>query len=303
MSGPLSDEAALRELFCRCSNWGRWGPDDEIGTLNYITPEVRMRAAAEVRTGRSVSMAKDLSTHESPGNPRPVVHFMAYDGHEPRAAIDFFGMVPHGLYVTHLDALGHYLYDGYLYNGRRAAQEVLKGSGLRFASIHPQRVGIVTRGVLLDVAAARGVDWLAPGDYVTTADLLAAEALGGARVESGDAVVVRVGVEAREAVEGPEEPSPRAGLDAAAVAWLHEREVSVYTGDCIERIPYPCPAMPMPLHAIGLVSMGLVLLDCPRLGPLVELCRELGRSTFLFTAAPLALPGGTGSPVNPLAVF
>jgi kynurenine formamidase len=227
---------------------------------------------------------------------------MAYEDHAPRASIDFIGMVPHGLSLTHLDALGHCFFDGRLYNGRPAAETVSKSEGLRFASIMAQREGIVTRGVLLDVAAARGERWLAAGEYVTADDLSAAERAGVA-VEPGDAVVVHIGLEAREAAEGPEDRSLRAGLDAGAVAWLHDRQVSLYTGDCIERMPYPSAVMPVPLHQIGLVAMGLVLLDSPRLTPLMARSAELGRSTFLLTVAPLPVPGGTGSPVNPIAVF
>lgn len=301
--GPMTDAAQLRALFARCSNWGRWGADDELGTLNYITPEVRRRAAALVTEGRTVSLAQELSKHETPANPRPIVHFMAYEDHAPRAAIDFIGMVPHGLSLTHLDAVGHCFFDGHLYNGRPAASVVSKSAGLLFGSILAQREGIVTRGVLLDVAAARGVPWLAAGEYVTAEDLERAEQRTGGTVETGDAVCVHVGLEAREAAEGPEDRSLRAGLDAGAVAWLHDREVALYTGDCIERLPYPSDVMPVPLHQIGLVAMGLVLLDSPRLAPLVAACGELGRATFLLTVAPLPVPGGTGSPVNPVAVF
>jgi kynurenine formamidase len=299
---PVTGDEALLALFERCSNWGRWGQDDELGTLNYITPEVRRRAASEVREGRTVSLARELSKHETPDNPRPIVHFMAYEAHHPHAALDFVGLIPHGLSVTHLDALGHCFFDDMVYNGRPATRVVSKPEGLQYASILAQREGIVTRGVLLDVAAARGVGWLAAGEYVTAEDLeAAADAAGG--VEPGDAVCVHLGLEAREAAEGPEDRSLRAGLDAGAVGWLHDRRVSLYTGDCIERMPYPSDRMPVPLHQIGLVAMGLVLLDSPRLAPLVACCRELGRSTFFFTVAPLLVPGGTGSPVNPLAVF
>jgi kynurenine formamidase len=157
--------------------------------------------------------------------------------------------------------------------------------------------------VLLDVTAARGVPYLAPEDTVTAEDLAAAEKHAGVRVESGDAVFVHIGLERREADQGTEDPAARAGLDAGCLPWLHEREVAVYSGDCVERIPYPSQAVPLPLHQIGLVAMGLVLLDCPRLAELVAACEDTGRHEFLLTVAPLRLPGATGSPVNPLCVF
>jgi len=101
----------------------------------------------------------------------------------------------------------------------------------------------------------------------------------------------------------PDGPAARAGLDAYCLPWLHEREVAVYSGDCVERIPYPSKAVPLPLHQIGLVAMGLVLLDCPRLAELVAACEETGRREFMLTVAPLRLRGATGSPANPLCLF
>jgi kynurenine formamidase len=110
-------------------------------------------------------------------------------------------------------------------------------------------------------------------------------------------------LEARERVEGPEDPTVRAGLDAGAVRWLHQRQVAVFTGDCFERIPQPYRRVPLPLHQVGLVAMGLVLLDNPTLTELVRACGSLGRCDFLLMAAPLRIPNGTGSPVNPIAGF
>lgn len=303
MSAPVVDDDELLKIFEACKNWGRWGDDDELGTLNYITDEKRKQAAALVRDGTVVSLAQTLSKHQSESNPRPIVHHLAYEAHNPNATIDFFGMIPHGFSMTHLDAIGHCFHEGYLYNGRRAEDVVRKGSGLEWCSILAQREGFFSRGVLLDVAAARGVEWLAPGEYVTPEDLEAAEEAQGVRVESGDVLFVRIGLDAREDAEGPEDRSLRAGLDGAAVKWLHEREVAVYSGDCIERMPYPSSVFPVPLHLIGLVAMGLILLDAPDLREVTKQCRRLNRYEFLVTAAPITIPNATGSPVNPLAVF
>lgn len=303
MTDPILDEAELGQIYERCKNWGRWGDDDQLGTLNYITAEKRRAAAGLVREGLAISLSQVMSKHQSQENPRPIVHFMAYEGHEPNATIDFFGMVPHGFALTHLDAIGHVFFEGTLYNGRSAADVVKKASGLEWCSILVQREGFFSKGVLLDVAAARGVPWLQPGDYVTADDLEAAEQAQGSRVESGDVLFVRVGLDAREAAEGPEDRSLRAGLDAGAVEWLHQREVAIYSGDCIERMPYPSVRFPVPLHMIGLVAMGLILLDAPVLAELTETCRRLGRYEFLVTGSALPIPYGTGSPVNPIAVF
>lgn len=302
MTGPHLSEAELLDLFERCSNWGRWGEDDELGTLNLVTAQTTLRAVRTVTRGVPVSLGADLSTERSSKNPRPVIHQMLYEQHQPESALDFVGVAPHGFAVTHLDAVGHVYFQNRLYNGR-AASDAVRSDGLAFGSIHAMRDGIVTRGVLLDVAAARGVPWLAPGDYVRTEDLIEAERLSGVQVESGDAVFVHVGLQRWETEHGPEDATLRAGLHAECLPWLLEREVAVYSGDCVERMPYPSRAVPLPLHQIGLAAMGLCLLDCPRLTPLLERCHRFARHEFLLILAPLRLPGGTGSPVNPIAVF
>jgi len=299
---PQPADEELAELFRRCCNWGRWGPDDELGTLNYIDPAARVAAARLVRSGRAVSLGADLSTEPSAKNPRPVQHLMLYENHNGGSALDYVGVAPHGYAVTHLDAVAHVYWQDHVYGGRNAA-DVCTPRGLGFGSVYAQRDGIITRGVLLDVAAARGTRWLEPDEFVTPADLDAAERHARTRLRRGDAIFVHVGLEAREAAHGPEDVSRRAGLHAGCLPWLHEREVAVYSGDCVERVPYPSAAMPVPLHQIGLAAMGLVLLDCPRMAGLVEACRAEERHEFLLSVAPLRIPAGTGSPVNPLALF
>jgi kynurenine formamidase len=289
-------------LFTECSNRGRWGDDDELGTLNYITPAKRVQAAGLVRTGRFVSLGRDIDTVQSAVNPQPAIHQMLYYNRHSLTCVDSIALGIHGNATTHLDALGHIFWGERLYNGRQQADVVTPG-GLLYANIMAQRDGIFTRGVLLDITAARGVAWLTPDQSVTPQDLEAAERAGGTRVEPGDAVVVHVGLEARERVEGPEDPRVRAGLDAGAVRWLHQRQVAVFTGDCFERIPQPYRRVPLPLHQVGLVAMGLVLLDNPTLTELVRVCTSLRRAEFLLMAAPLRIPNGTGSPVNPIAGF
>jgi kynurenine formamidase len=297
----LSEEEIVK-LFDTCSNWGRWGEDDELGTLNYITPRKRLEAARLVQTGEAFSLEIPLSTRQWENNPRPVQHIMVYEQHRPISALDYIGVFPHGFAVTHLDAITHVYWEDKVYNGRNAA-EVCTNTGLTFGSIFSQRDGIFTRGVLLDVAGARGVDWLPPTETIMPEALEAAEQFGKVRVESGDALFVRVGLGAHEAAEGPENLAERAGFGPEAVQWLHEREVAVYSGDCVDKIPYPNTRVPLPLYMIGLVAMGLVMLDITDMERLSEACRRNGRYEFLLSVAPLALPRGTGSPVNPIVVF
>src|SRR5690606_27800301 len=232
----LTDEE-LEAMFRRCSNAGRWGPDDELGTLNYITPEKRVAAAALVKTGEVVSVGRDLSTQQSSVDPRPLQHMVMYNGGGPGIS-DYFTIAPHGMTVTHLDALCHFSVDDQLYNNRKRS-ETVSAAGAQWGSVYAMRQGIFTRGVLLDVAAARGVPWYKSDEYVTVADFEAAEKRQNVRVGTGDAIFVRTGMERMEQEVGPQEVYPRAGLHPECVEWMHKRQVAVYGGDCIEKLPFP----------------------------------------------------------------
>jgi kynurenine formamidase len=297
----MTEEDVLR-LFETCSNADRWGADDERGTLNYVTRERQLRALALVRKGESVSIGRDLIVRGSAQSPPSAMHVLIYAGHEPSAALELLTLVPHGFEMTHLDAVTHSYFEGHVYNGRSASR-VVSPAGIGFGSIMAAANGIVTRGVLLDVAAARGVDHLRVDDGIGVADLEAAERLAGTKVESGDAIFVRSGQALRERREGSIGASPREGVLAEVVPWLHEREVALYSGDCIERMPSGYERVPMPLHQIGMVAMGLAILDCADCERLAEVCRTLSRYVFCVIVAPLRIPGGSASAVNPLALF
>lgn len=297
------DEDAVIALFETCSNVDRWGEQDELGTLNYITPSKRAQAAGLVSGVSVVSLSRDLSTKQSPANPTPVVHKMLYVAHsDPITCLDSIEVTPHGFDVTHQDAVGHVYFEGTAWNGRRA-EAIVGPDGMEFGSIYALRDGIVTRGILLDVAASRGVAYLEPGEPVWPSDLEAAEARGGTEIESGDAVFVRVGLGAREAANLVDPGEPRAGLTAGCLEWLHSKQISVYSGDCVEQIPSPYKRVTLPLHMIGMVAMGLALLDNVQIESLAQRCSEVGRNAFMLVVAPLRIPKATGSPVNPLALF
>jgi kynurenine formamidase len=157
--------------------------------------------------------------------------------------------------------------------------------------------------VLLDVADSGGLRWLPAEHVITRAELERAENAAGVTVEAGDALFVHTGLTARLAAGGPEDPDRRAGLGIDAVLWLRERDVAVFGGDCVERLPGDDPDLPLPLHQLGIGAMGLTLLDWPDLDGVRRWCAELHRRTFLLTVAPLPITGGTGSPVNPIATF
>lgn len=294
-------DAELEAMFQRCSNARRWGADDELGTLNYITPQKRLAAAKLVRSGLVVSAGRDLSTTQNSTDPRPMQHMVMYNGNGPSIG-DYFTLAPHGMSVTHLDALCHFSLDDKFYNNRTRSDTV-SANGAKWGSIYAMREGIFTRGVLLDVADARGVPWYESHEYVTAADFEAAERKQKVRVEPGDVLFIRTGMERMEKERGLQEVYPRAGLHAECVEWMHNRQVAVYGGDCIEKLPYPSERFTSPMHMIGLVAMGLPVLDWPALTELTETCRRLQQWEFLITTAPLRIPGGTSSPINPLCVF
>jgi kynurenine formamidase len=296
-------EEELDALFEEVNNAGRWGADDELGTLNFITPEKRVAAATLVREGRAMSIGRDLDTVQSPNNPQPVRHSMCYQSHYPIGCVDAVVIDMHGFSITHLDAVAHVYRGQDIYNGRKA-EDVALPTGLSFADILVQKDGMFTRGVLLNIAAVRGVEWMEPDDGVYAADLIAAEERQGIKVESGDCIFVYTGLQKREESEGPENLGERIGIMPDALRWMHEREISVYSGDCVDAFPNPYSLRyAIYFHAISLAAIGLILLDIPALEPLLEVCEELDRSDFLLTMAPLRLKGGTGCPVNPIAVF
>lgn len=295
---PGLDEAQVLDLFHSCSNIGRWGADDERGTLNLITPEAQVRAASEVREGVTVSLAHLLD----PGRGTDVVHRMLAASPRVTSAQDVLEVAPHGFRVTHLDALGHVAHAGAVYNGR-AATDVMTVSGLAFGSIMGARQGIVTRGVLLDVARALGVECLDPDSTIEPEDLDATAAMASTPILPGDAVLLRIGL-GSSAYRGVfDDVAARPGMSPRCIPWLHEKDVAVYGGDCVERLPSGYPSVPMPFHEVALAAMGLWILDNVDMESLATTCHRLGRTTFLLTVAPLPIPGGTGSAVNPLASF
>lgn len=301
MPGMSQDEVI--ELFDRLSNVGRWGPDDELGTINFITPEKRVEAASLVRTGRTFALSHDLSPERSPKNPLPLVHHMLYASHsEPFSCIDTVQIAPHGWWTTHLDATGHIFFEGRMFNGRRAEEEIL-ATGMRFGSVYAFRDGIVTRAVLLDVARVRGRPYLTDQDAISVADLEAAERMAGASVGRGDAVIVRCGLDAREKVEGESDPAKTCGLLPECMVWLHEREVALYGGDCADKEPTGYPRIPKPVHQLAHVVMGLCLLDNVYVEDLAQECTTVGRYEFMLTIGPLRIQGATASAVNPIAIM
>ena len=295
----------VHEVFQAVKNWGRWGADDERGALNFITPDVRRRAAATVSEGVTVSCALPLNTESSAQNVNPVRHLMMRAGDVPNAtgSADYFAIAPHGMAHTHLDALCHIFYRGQMYNGFPAGAVLSTGTTRNAITAGEQ--GIVSRGVLLDVPRALGKDWLEPGEPIHPRDLEAAEQAGGVRVEEGDILLVRTGRHKRAAEVGPwNGRETLAGLHAACLPWLHERRIAVLGCDGVsDVIPSGVEGAGLPIHAVIIPAMGVHLIDNAQLEDLAVACAERNRYQFLLTVAPLRLERGTASPVNPIAMF
>jgi kynurenine formamidase len=283
------------------NNWGRWGKDDEIGTMNLITPAKRKQAAALVKEGFSVSLASDADTVQAVDNQQPYEHQMLALGS------DRIGVAFHGIAHTHIDSLAHINYDGVFYNGYKPdAEQVRAANGHTKNSIHNLKNGIFTRGLLIDIPQMRGLKYLEPGTPIYVEDIEAALKKAGLKIQPGDALFVRAGVWARRRESGPylrgRSPGGRdAGLDPSVIPWLKKQDIAILASDHPQ---YVSPSdIPGAIHDFALVSLGIHLMDNCDLEALSEAAAARKRWEFLLTAAPLPIKGGTGSPLNPIATF
>jgi kynurenine formamidase len=307
-AGGEVSAAEFRELFEQVSNWGRWGPDDERGALNYLTPERVAAAGALVQNGRTVSLSRPLNTESEPDNPEPADHHMTLLGeHDSAEALafvkDYIGVDYHNDSHTHLDALCHVSWEGSLYNGRPANSVSATGAG--FGAVEVLKDGLIGRGVLLDVPRVRGVTWLEPGDSVLPGDLEEAERSEGVNVGEGDILLVRTGHATRLDELGPWDVGGlKAGLHPSCAEFLAARRVAALGCDSnSDTAPAVVEGVGFPMHVLTLAAMGVHLLDYLHLRALARACEEAGRWEFLFVGAPLRIEGGTGSPLNPIAIF
>jgi kynurenine formamidase len=291
----------MREL----SNWGKWGKTDQRGTVNLITPEKVRAAAALVKEGFAVSLSRDADTTTSADNRQPFGHTMTSTGADPTAlfAMDTFTISYHNQALTHLDSLSHTFYEGKVYNGY-GRDEVGK-NGARQLAVSAFKNGLNGRGVLMDIPRLKGVRYLELSTPITPEDFEAWEKQAGMKVGSGDIVFVRSGRWTRRAEKGAWDISGEmAGMHPACARWFHQRGVALVGSDGHgERMPSVVPGVAYPLHLLLLVAMGTPMFDNCDLEPLGEAAAARKRWTFLLSASPLAVPGGTGSPLNPIAIF
>ncbi len=301
---PLVSGTQYDAWFDELSNWGRWGPDDEMGALNLITPEKRREAADLVTEGFTVSLASIANTVRSIDNPCPLEWRMV--SASPGGATDTINYACiHGAGTTHIDGFAHRFFDGKMWNGYPIAETVTMEGGAAKNAILTMRHGVVTRGVLYDIPRLKGVPYLGPGERITVADLEAWEAQAGVAVGPGDAFLIRWGRWARQDDIGPfDTGAEAAGLDNHVIPWLRERDVAIIGWETPGYMPQPEGDLPrLALHDFALTMLGVHLMDRADFDDLAAAAAERNRWEFMLTIAPLPIPKGTGSPVNPIAVF
>tara|TARA_B100000795_G_scaffold140061_1_gene104840 strand:- start:638 stop:1654 length:1017 start_codon:yes stop_codon:yes gene_type:complete len=306
---PMETEEDFHRAMDELSNWGRWGDEDELGAANLITAQKRKAAASLITEGIVISLAHDV-------NQEPAVDASAVLTREvlrvsPTGASDRYEYSGsyHGTIHSHLDALDcHIMYEGSGYNGV-TYQEVEAAGGCPRGDINAHKDGIVTRGVLFDATLLPGRatedGWLEPGTAIDYDDLLALEEIQGVRVESGDVILLYTGRwKRREALGAWATSEGVAGYHADVAYFLKERGVAMIGHDMWNDVaPSGIPNVFLPLHSLALVSLGVSIFDNLDFGRVAEVAKDLGRYSFMFTAAPLRIEMGMGSPVNPLATF
>ncbi len=295
----------FEQWFDEVSNWQRWGKDDELGTLNIITPEIKIKAAGLVKTGVSISLAHDLNTKKSEYNPEPFVSEsrVVSIGGEQSVVSDRYSVEYHGADHTHIDSLAHLVHKGQMYNGWSA--KLLGPNGSKKLGMHNMRDGIFTRGVLVDMPWFRGEEYLGPGEAITASDLEKWEAKTGIVIGAGDALFLRTGRWERVRQIGPTHLiDGSAGFHASVALWLKQRDVAVVGSDGgNDVLPSGVEGAMIPFHTLTLAALGMPLLDNLDLDVLSVEALKQKRWEFLFVAAPLRAEGGSGAALNPLAVL
>ena len=288
-------DAMFREL----SNWGRWGADDELGTLNLITAAKTREAASLVRSGITVSLAHNPMPNEAPDNrDNEFDHTMSRS-----LRTDTYRFTYHGAGVSHIDALCHFAYDDRLYNDVPRSASTPEGCGKN--AIQNLKSGIVTRGILLDFPRLKGVPYLEPGTPIYVEDIEAWERQAGVTVSAGDVIFVRTGRWARREALGPwQVGATSAGFHASVLSWIKDRDVALVGSEASTDVrPSLVEGVNMPIHTLLIAGLGTNIFDNLDLEALAETAARLNRWEFMLIASPIPVTGGTGSPLNPIAVF
>jgi kynurenine formamidase len=299
----VNDTRTTKDQFDRwmkeLSNWGRWGKDDELGAVNLITPAKRQQGAALVKTGTVVSLAHNLLTDRAVDAQNPFVLRPRISENSPYA-FDTEEIDYHGYTFSHLDALCHVSYNGALYNGFRFREVVTQDGGCTKLGVTGVKDRIVTRAVLIDIPRLKGLPYLEPGTHVYREDIEAWERQAGARISPGDVILLRTGRWTRRASIGPF--MNVAGFDASVAPFFKNRDVAVIGSDGVQDVG-TLPGVSLPIHTFAIVALGANLLDNLDLEAVADTAARLKRWEFLLMAGPTPVTHGSGSPINPLAVF
>jgi kynurenine formamidase len=287
------------QMFNQVKNWGRWGADDQLGAANLITDQKRKQAIALAKTGIVVGLAHPPLTEAAPDNQSPFEHVM-----NRGFTTDTYRVSYHGYAHSHIDALCHILYKGQTYNGHATA-DINTEKGCTQLGVQNLKNGVVTRGVLIDIPRLKNLPYLEPGTPVFVEDLEAWEKKANVKVSSGDAIFLRTGRWARREKLGPWPVSRNeAGYHASVAPWLKARGVSFIASDDAQDVtPSLVEGIALPVHTLAITAMGIDILDNQDLEVLGETAARLNRWEFLLTAAPVPVTGGTGFPINALAIF
>ena len=320
MARETPTDEQIFKWFDTLSNWGRWGKEDLMGTLNLITPKKRCQAAALVKEGISVSCGLPIRFGEHNlddrwPEPRHYMNIIPDQNPPPdwvgnSGSSDVVILNCHGLTLTHIDCPAHYYFKPAVdrpltaFNGLPPSV-VTPREGITKGAVTLAGDGVVSRGVLLDIPRLRGVDWLEPRTHIFPEDLEEAEAKEGVKVGPGDILCIRSGHPKRKRQLGwNTDPGQQAGPDANCLPWLREHDVALLACDTAnDPIPADPGHMLRPIHCIGIPAMGLWLIDGADYEELAQHCARLNRWEFLFVIPPLKLNGASGSPVNPIAIL
>ena len=301
---PLVTQAEYDRWQTELSNWMRWGKDDELGTLNLITPVKRRAAVALVKEGVTVSLASNVQMEKGVDVPCPADWGMLTASEEGATDRIAFPCI-HGAGTTHLDSFEHRFFGGKMWNGYSVSGLVTKEGGAARNSVLTMKDGIVTRAVLYDIPRLKRVPYLEPGTRIFPEDLEAWERKAGVKVGPGDALLIRWGRWARRSALGPWPiDEGAAGLDASVIPWLKKRDIALLGWETPGYMPQPAGDLPrLAVHDFVLTILGVHLLERADFEALSQAASSRNRWEFMLSIAPLAIPKGTGSPVNPIAMF
>jgi kynurenine formamidase len=297
------NQAEFDQMFDKISNWGRWGKEDELGTYNLITDAKRKQAASLVKNGISVSLAHNPLKEKADDNPQPYEVTVAIPKPDAIGTSDTYRISYHGYAHSHLDALCHIFHKGMMYNG--VSNQVVTAAGCGKAGIQGLKNGIVTRGILIDIPRLKGVPYLEPGTPVFPEDVEAWEKKAGVKVSSGDVIFLRTGRWARRAKVGPWAIAKQAaGFHASIAPWLKARGVALLGSDAAADVtPSLVEGVNLPVHVLTITALGMNIFDNQDLEAVAETAAKLNRWEFMLSVAPMPVVGGTGFPVNALAIF